>query len=294
MESIVLYGKPVADSIKKKLIKKVQKLKEQNVIPQLVVIIIGDDPASHIYVKNKAKAFLSLGCLSETIHFNADVTENKLIDTIEELNKKEKVHGVLVQFPLPKKLDSDKILKFISPDKDVDGFHSTNLGLLMRGTPRFIPCTPLGCIKILNHYNIQIEGKHVVIIGRSNIVGKPIANLFIQNQSYGNATVTICHSKTKNLRKYTTQADIIIAAVGFPHLITNNMIKKDAVVIDVGINRISDNSSKKGYKIVGDVDYDNIINKAYAVTPVPGGVGPMTITMLLYNTIEAASWINRN
>ena len=287
METLLLKGKPVLDSIKAALVPRVENLKESAIVPQLAAILVGDDPASHVYVRNKSKAFKRLNCKSKTYKLPADTTEQDLLALIDSLNKDIDIHGILVQLPLPKHLDSKRILNSVSPKKDVDGFHPENLGLLLEGSPNFIPCTPSGVIEILKYYNIPVSGRHAVIIGRSNIVGKPMFALLAQKFETGNATVTICHTGTKDIAFYTKQADIIIAAVGSPNMVTGDMIKGGVDIIDVGINRVDDDSVK-GYKLLGDVDINSVMGKANSVTPVPGGVGPMTITMLLVNTIKSA------
>ena len=287
MNNKTLLGKPVSDNIYLILEKKIKELSNKNIIPKLSVILVGNDSASKIYVNRKNKKFISMNCKSEIHHLNEKINEEELIGLIDKLNNSSSTHGILVQLPLPDHIDSNKILNYINPKKDVDGFHPENLGFLLQGNPRFIPCTPYGCIEILKYYNIKVESKNVVIVGRSNIVGKPLFAFLCQKFKTGNATVTLCHSHTKNLSQYTKSADILIAAVGKPNFITADMIKKDSIIIDVGINRISDDS-KKGYSIIGDVDYNNVFKKTAAITPVPGGVGPMTIAMLLYNTVKSA------
>ena len=282
-----LRGKPVSDNIYLEISDKVKKLSKINIIPKLSAILIGDNPASQIYVNTKKRMFLKMGCNSEVFNLSVNINENELLHLIKKLNNDKTVHGILLQLPIPKHFDSNKILRYIDPSKDVDGFHPENFGRLLQGTPKFIPCTPYGCIEILKHYKINLESKHVVIVGRSNIVGKPLMALLSQKFPYANATVTICHSYTSDLSNYTIQADILIVATGIPNLISSSMIKKDTVIIDVGINRIEDDS-KKGYYIIGDVNYNDVLSKVSAITPVPGGVGPMTITMLLYNTVKAA------
>ena len=287
MNNKILLGKPVSDNIYLILEKKIKQLLTKNIVPKLSVILVGDDSASKIYVNRKNKKFISMNCKSEIHHLNGEIKEEELISLIDKLNNNNSTHGILVQLPLPRHIDSNKILKCINPKKDVDGFHPENLGCLLQGNPRFIPCTPYGCIEILKYYNIEVESKNVVIVGRSNIVGKPLFALLSQKFKIGNATVTLCHSHTKNLSKYTKSADILVAAIGKANFITEDMIKKGSIIIDVGINRINDNS-EKGYSIVGDVDYNNVFKKSAAITPVPGGVGPMTIAMLLYNTVKSA------
>ena len=240
-----------------------------------------------MYVRNKARAFEKLNCKSQTFGLDSDSSEEDVLTLIETLNDDPTAHGILVQLPLPNHLDSKMILHTVSPKKDVDGFHPENLGLLLEGNPNFIPCTPHGVLEILRHYNIPVSGRHAVIVGRSNIVGKPMFALLAQKFEMGNATVTICHTGTKDLAAYTKQGDIIIAAAGSPNMITGDMIKEGADIIDVGINRVDDDS-EKGYTLVGDVNTESVMGIANSVTPVPGGVGPMTITMLLVNTVKSA------
>jgi methylenetetrahydrofolate dehydrogenase (NADP+)/methenyltetrahydrofolate cyclohydrolase len=288
LDTIILKGRDVSSSIKEELSSQISDLKLKGITPCLAAIIAGDNPASKLYVNSKAKTFKKMDCDSEIFTLSSNVDEKDLLSLIEKINNNSKFHGILVQLPLPKHLNEKKILEAIKPEKDVDGFHPKNQGYLMQGNPSFIPCTPYGCLKILEHYNISTNGKNIVVIGRSNIVGKPIASLLSQNAKYGNGTVTLCHSRTKNLSDFTKKADIIIAAVGIPNLIKKDMIKDGADIIDVGINRIDDKSREKGYRVVGDVDFDNVLDKASSITPVPGGVGVMTVTMLLSNTVKAA------
>lgn len=287
VETQILKGKPVADAIKAKLSHDVEVLAVQNIIPGLAAVLVGDDPASEVYVRNKQRVFEKLNCYSETFRLPPETTETELLELISSLNVNSKFHGILVQLPLPKYISSRNILLNISPEKDVDGFHPINLGNLLEGNPQFIPCTPNGVIKILKHYEVPVSGKHAVIVGRSNIVGKPMFALLAQKFESGNATVTICHTGTPDLSYFTKQADIIIAAAGIPHLITGDMISEGVNIIDVGINRVDD-ESEKGYHLTGDVHYDSVLGIANSITPVPGGVGPMTITMLLSNTIQSA------
>ena len=288
MNTLILKGFPVSKKIKLSLKKKIDELRRKNVIPTLVAVLVGDDPASQIYIRSKHKTFIENNCKSEIKKFDKNITENELINFIKKMNLDENVHGILIQLPLSKTINERKVLNAISPDKDVDGFHPINVGNLLLGYPNYIPCTPAGCLEILKYYNIKVQSKHVVIIGRSNIVGKPIMALLSQKFDIGNATVTICHTGTKNVEKHTKQADILIVAVGQPEYVTADMIKKGVHILDVGINRVSDDS-EKGYKIVGDVNYENVFSIADSITPVPGGVGPMTITMLLKNTVQAAN-----
>ena len=288
METKLLKGKPVSNHIKSSLSKLISNLKEDGIVPGLAAVLVGDDPASHVYVRSKSKVFESNDCFSETYKMSKDSSEVEILDLIDKLNNDSRIHGILVQLPLPNHLDSKKILNKVKPSKDVDGFHPLNLGSLFEGNPNFIPCTPNGIIQILDYYKIETSGKHVVVIGRSNIVGKPMFALLAQKFKVGNATVTMCHTGTKDTSYYTKQADIVIAAVGVPEMLNSDMIKEGACLIDVGINRVEDNSSDKGYRLVGDIDIKSVMGKASSITPVPGGVGPMTITMLLYNTVLAA------
>lgn len=255
--------------------------------PGLAVILVGDNPASKAYIGMKKKACDDLGIQSFEFLLPKTASESELMGVIDACNENPEVNGILLQMPLPKGFDEQKMLDRISPDKDVDGFHPVNVGKLLIGLETFKSCTPYGVARLLQAYNIETEGKHVVIIGRSNIVGKPMAAILVQNELGANATVTICHSRTKNLTSITKQADIIIAAIGKPHFVTADMVGEGAVVIDVGINRVDDASDPRGYKLVGDVDFDAVKDKTSAITPVPGGVGPMTIAMLMTNTVSA-------
>jgi len=258
-----------------------------NLIPGLAVALVGDNPASRVYVNMKKKACARLEIYSEEHKLPRDTLEQDLLELINKLNANEKIHGILVQLPLPDHINEDKVLNAIDPAKDVDGFHPVNVGKLVIGKPSFLPCTPYGIQQLLLKSGIQIEGKHVVVVGRSNIVGKPVALILLQKAQGANATVTVCHSRSGDLSYYTKQADILIAAIGRAKMITGDMIKQGAVVIDVGVNRVNDPSSERGYKLVGDVDFEEVKEIASAITPVPGGVGPMTITMLMHNTIRA-------
>ena len=286
MSCKVLYGKPVSEHIKSELKLKIDELSNNGIIPKLSVILIGDNPASKIYVNSKHKTFINMNCKSDIHNLDKNVSEDEVIKLIDSLNNNPDVHGILIQLPAPPHLNEENIIRAINPLKDVDGLHPMNLGKLFQGKPSFIPCTPYGCLKILEYYEIETVSKNIVIIGRSNLVGKPLFGLLSQKFQIGNATVTLCHSRTKNIEIFTKEADIIIAAVGVPKLVKSNMIKDNCILIDVGINRINDDS-KKGYHIVGDIDFDSVEKKASAVTPVPGGVGVMTVTMLLYNTISS-------
>ena len=286
-EATILSGKDTANSVYHDLNKRIISLANDGIRPGLCVVLIGDDPASQIYVRTKTKKLRSLGLLSESILLPRDVKEKKVIQIINDLNNNSKYHGILVQFPLPDHIKPQKIINSISPQKDVDGFHPENVGWLSIGKPRFIPCTPKGIMRILDYYNIDLSGKNIVVIGRSNIVGRPISILTSLNSQGSNGTCSLCHSRTKNLEQFTLNADVIITAIGKPNYLKGNMIKNGTVLIDVGINRV-DSDNEKGYVIVGDADWDSVINKVSSITPVPGGVGPMTIAMLIENTIEAA------
>jgi len=281
-KTLLLSGNVVAKHFYDSIPSRLKVLSLKNIRPSLAVILIGNNLASKIYIKKKSEKFKELGINSETFNLPEEISQNYLLDLINSLNNDANFTGILLQLPLPKHLDSNYLLNKIDPLKDVDGFHPENMGLLFSGNPRYIPCTPKGIIKILEYYNIITEDLHSVVLGRSNIVGKPIASLLSSKSNKGNSTVTICHSKTSNLSNYTSQADILIAAIGVPNKIKANMVKKSAIIIDVGINR-----DKKG-KIVGDVDMDSVLDKVGAITPVPGGIGPMTIAMLVENTIESA------
>jgi methylenetetrahydrofolate dehydrogenase (NADP+) / methenyltetrahydrofolate cyclohydrolase len=278
MTAHIIDGKTIAQQVRAEWKLRADALKALGTTPGLAVILVGEDPASKVYVANKVKACAELGLHSEHIVMPADTSEAKLLAKITELNNDPKIHGILVQLPVPKHIDSNKVLETISPDKDVDGFHQMNVGALVTGNTRFPPCTPFGVMVLLEKTGIAIEGKHAVVVGRSNIVGKPMALLLLHK----NATVTICTSKTVDLAKHTRDADILVAAVGKPNFITGNMVKPGAVVIDVGINRNAEG------KLCGDVDFASVKEVAGYITPVPGGVGPMTITMLVANTVRAA------
>ena len=285
----LIDGKKVSQEIKNELKEKIAKAKEvTGKIPGLVTIIVGENPASQIYVKMKNKSCAEIGMYSEKRELSESISEDELLNIIDEYNNDEKINGILVQLPLPKHIDENKVIEKISPLKDVDGFHPVSVGNLVIGKETFLSCTPYGIWELLKRYKIETKGKHVVVVGRSNIVGKPIANIMLQKAEGANSVVTICHSAAPDLSYFTKQADILIAASGFPNTVTADMVKPGAVVIDVGVNRIEDNTKKSGYRLVGDVDYEGVSAIASAITPVPGGVGPMTITMLLYNTVLSA------
>src|SRR5213594_1766636 len=271
----------------------IRALGARGVTPGLAAVLVGDDPASATYVRMKGKACDEAGLYHETIRLKPETTEAELLELIERLNADHKIHGILVQLPLPKHVDAQRVLHRVSPAKDVDGFHPENVGKVSIGDPTgFRPATPYGVQQLLVRSDIETKGQHAVIVGRSTIVGRPMAALLLQDGPGGNATVTVCHSRTRDIKAVTRQADILIVAIGKPEFVTGDMVKPDAVVIDVGVNRIDDPSLKKGYRLVGDVKFDEVKKVAGAITPVPGGVGPMTITMLLYNTVQAArQWV---
>lgn len=282
----IIDGKAIAESIRADVAQKVATLKNKGITPCLAVILVGQNPASVSYVTGKKKALAEAGMLDKSVDLPEDTSEEKLISIIQELNADKNVHGILVQLPLPKHIDEDKVIMAIDPSKDVDGFHPVNVGNLMIGRPGFLPCTPHGILVLLEKTGINTNGAKAVVMGRSNIVGKPVAMLLTRKEY--NATVTICHTGTKNVGEVTKQADIIIAAVGRPNTVTADMVKPGAVVIDVGVNRIPDSTKKSGFRLVGDVDFENVKDIASFITPVPKGVGPMTIAMLMVNTLEAA------
>ncbi|MBI4416005.1 MAG: bifunctional 5,10-methylenetetrahydrofolate dehydrogenase/5,10-methenyltetrahydrofolate cyclohydrolase [Euryarchaeota archaeon] len=286
---MVIDGKAIADQIKAELKPQVVALVDRGATPGLVAILVGENPASQVYVRSKAKACEEIGIHSEILELPEDTQEETLLAEIGKLNSRSDVHGILVQQPLPRQIRTEKAVAAVSPLKDVDCFHPVNVGLLLIGAPRFAPATPAGVQELLMRSGNDPAGKHVVILGRSNIVGKPLAALLIQKTRGGNATVTVCHSGTNNLAGITRTADILVAAIGQPHFVRADMVRPGAVVIDVGINRVPDPARKSGARLVGDVDFDAVREVASAITPVPGGVGPMTIAMLLKNTVQAAS-----
>ncbi|MDM5156381.1 bifunctional methylenetetrahydrofolate dehydrogenase/methenyltetrahydrofolate cyclohydrolase FolD [Bacillus sp. DX1.1] len=278
MVAVIIKGNEVAEKKRVQLKEEVVKLKEQGIVPGLAVILVGEDPASHSYVKGKEKGCEQVGIYSELIEFPDTITEERLLAEIDRLNEDDRINGILVQLPLPKHIEEKAIIERISPEKDVDGFHPISVGRMMTGQDTFLPCTPHGIVELVKETNLDISGKHVVVIGRSNIVGKPVGQLFLNE----NATVTYCHSKTKNIKELSKLADILIVAVGRAKMVTADYIKEGAVVIDVGVNRLDTG------KLCGDVDFENVLDVAGYITPVPKGVGPMTITMLLHNTVESA------
>ena len=292
MDTQIIDGVRLANKIRLQISDKVKNLKEKTgVIPGLAVILVGNDPASNVYVKSKQKAAKDIGMNATDYLLSDTVNDSDVIELIHNLNNDKLVHGILVQLPLPSNLSKTKIIDSIDPNKDVDGLHVVNMGKLMSGMQIFPPATPYGIQKILLDSGISVNSKHVVVLGRSEIVGRPISILMSQKGIGGDATVTVCHSQTQNIESITRQADILIAAIGRPNFVTGSMVKDGAVVIDVGINRVSDINKKRGYKLVGDVFFQEVREKASAITPVPGGVGPMTIAMLLENTFQAA-WIS--
>ncbi len=285
----ILSGKELSTKMREEMKQEIVDLRNRyDIVPGLAVILIGDDPGSLSYVRNKEKACALIGLVSRKYEFGADYPEADVLKLIDELNQDKAIHGILVQLPLPDHISEDKIISAIEPDKDVDGFHPINIGKMMVGSPGFLPCTPHGIQQLLLRNNIEIEGSHVVIVGRSNIVGKPLAMILVQKKPGGNATVTLCHTRTRNMGDITKSADILVLAVGKPNSVTADMIKQGAVVIIVGQTWIEDKTRKSGHRVVGDVDFDEASAKASAITPVTGGVGPMTITMLLKNTIQSA------
>jgi len=288
MPAQIISGTEIAKQIREELKQEIAELKEKhNLVPGLATVLVGEDPASQVYVGAKVKTCDALGVYSERHDLPADASEEELLALIDKLNKDPKIHGILVQLPLPKHINESKALYAIDPKKDVDGFHPVNLGKLMIGEPDYIPCTPHGIQQLLLKSGVKIDGAEVVIVGRSNIVGKPIANILLQKKDGANATVTVCHTRTQDISRHTKRADILIVAAGKPKAVTADMVKEGVVVIDVGVNRIGKTAEGKAI-LAGDVDFDAVKEKAKAITPVPGGVGPMTITMLMMNTIRAA------
>ncbi|MDX1903697.1 MAG: bifunctional methylenetetrahydrofolate dehydrogenase/methenyltetrahydrofolate cyclohydrolase FolD [Thermonemataceae bacterium] len=285
---ILLDGKKVSEEIKADLKIKVQTLqKEGKKIPHLAAILVGNDGASETYVASKVRNCEEVGFASSLIRFPANISENELLSQIDKLNSDEEIDGFIVQLPLPKHISENKVIERIAPEKDVDGFHPINIGRMAKNLPSYIPATPFGILQILEKYQIDTTGKHCVVIGRSNIVGSPMSILMARNTKIGNCTVTLCHSKTQNIEKYTKEADIVIVALGKPEFLKADMIKEGAIIIDVGITRVEDSSKKSGYRIIGDVKFDEVSQKAAYITPVPGGVGLMTVISLMQNTLLA-------
>jgi methylenetetrahydrofolate dehydrogenase (NADP+)/methenyltetrahydrofolate cyclohydrolase len=286
---VILDGKATSDKIKQEIAQMVkEKVANGGKRPHLVAILVGNDGASQTYVSNKERACAQVGFNSTLHRFPAEITQEELINKIVEINHNNDVDGLIVQLPLPDHIDEDAVINAIHPSKDVDGFHPENVGKMTLGLPTFVPATPYGILRLLEEYGVETSGKHCVIIGRSNIVGRPLANLMSLKDNPGNCTVTICHSNTKNIENYTKQADIIIAALGSPRFLKGDMINEGTVIVDVGITRVADATKKTGYRLEGDVDFDSVAPKASYITPVPGGVGPMTIVSLMVNTLKAA------
>lgn len=284
----IIDGKMIAQKLRKELEQDVIALNKKGITPGLAVILIGDNPASQSYVRGKEQACEKIGIYSRNISRPVSCSQEELLEIIEELNQDEAIDGILVQLPLPPQINEQAVIEAINPLKDVDGFHPVSIGRMMLGEETFLPCTPHGIVKLLEESGIKTTGKEVVVLGRSNIVGKPVANMLLQKADNANATVTICHTKSLHTKDHTLKADIIIAAAGRPGTLTEDMVKDGAVVIDVGVNRIEDSSRERGYRLVGDADFDSLSKKCSHITPVPGGVGPMTITMLLFNTVKSA------
>ena len=289
MTARIIDGKQVAADIRAELKAEIAELKAKGIVPGLGVILVGDNPASVSYVTGKERTCDELGIYSDNNHLPRETSQADLTRVIERLNEDSRINGILVQLPLPKHLSESRAIFAIDPAKDVDGIHPVSVGKMVTGEKAFLSCPPHGVLRLLIRSGVKIEGSHVVIVGRSNLVGRPLANMLIQKSPMGNATVTVCHTRTKDLACHTRQADILVAAAGRPNTITADMVKDGAVVIDVGVNRVEDASRKQGYRLVGDVDFQAVKEKASLITPVPGGVGPMTITMLMYNTVLSAN-----
>ena len=284
----LIDGKKIAAQVKQELADEVSRIKaEGGRAPHLVAVLVGNDPASETYVASKVKACQEVGFKSTELRYGAEMTEEQLLAVVDKLNRDEEVDGYIVQLPLPAHISENKVLMAINPDKDVDGFHPCNVGKMVAGLPTYLPATPAGIVELLRRYGIETRGKHCVVLGRSNIVGTPMAVLMSRKANYGDCTVTMCHSRTKNLKEITLQADILIVAIGVPNFIKEDMVREGAVVIDVGIHRVPSETAKSGWKLIGDVDYDHVAPKCSYITPVPGGVGPMTIVSLLKNTLLA-------
>ena len=292
MTATLIDGETIAHEVRAQVRADVDLLLRRGVRPGLAVVLVGDDPGSISYVRGKTRACTEVGIESETIRRPEDFSEQALFGLLEDLNADARFHGILVQQPLPAQLDSDAVIRAVSTDKDVDGLHPSNAGLLLHGDPRFVPATPAGVQELLLRSGHDPSGRRVVIVGRSNLVGKPLAALLVQKARGANATVTVCHTGTRDLGAVTRDAEILIAAIGLPQFITADMVSEGAVVIDVGVNRIEDASRRRGYRLVGDVDFEAVSEKAAAITPVPGGVGPMTVAMLLANTVRAAALLS--
>ena len=289
MAAELIDGKEIGAAVRAEVAAGVAEIVERHgFIPGLAAVLVGDDPASAVYVRSKERAAAEAGIRGRVVRLPGSTTEDELLDNVRTLNEEDSVHGILVQLPLPPQIDEDRVIETLSPLKDVDGLHPANMGRLMAGRPRFVPATPAGIQEMLLRSGHSPEGRHTVVCGRSNIVGKPVANLLMQRGEGANATVTVCHTRTADLAEITRQADILIAAIGRPRAITADMVREGVVVVDVGINRVDAPERKRGYRLVGDVDFGPVSQRAAAITPVPGGVGPMTIAMLLSNTLDAA------
>lgn len=288
MPATMLKGKPVAMEMEREIAEDVAGLKARGINPRLSVVLVGDDPASAVYVASKGKACDRVGIVSDTVTLPASTSENRLLSVIDGLNTNPDVHGILVQLPLPKHINTDTIIRKVAPRKDVDGFTPENIGRLMLGIPYTIACTPAGILEMLDRYKVDIEGINVTIIGRSRIVGKPLAALLMQKAKGRNCTVTVCHSATRDVSHFTRSADMVVTAMGNPGYLRGDMVSDGCIVIDVGINRVDDATAKKGYRLVGDAAFDELEDKASYITPVPGGVGPLTVSMVLKNTLIAA------
>ncbi len=289
MSATIIDGAKVAAEMQAEMAEDVKRLIERGVTPCLAVVLVGEDPASQVYVRNKTRTCRKMGIRSDQHDLDASTSEDALLDLLHTLNEDDSVHGILVQMPLPPQIAVGRVLTAIAPAKDVDGFHPENVGRMVAGDPYLLPCTPHGIQQLLLRSGIGISGRNVVVVGRSNIVGKPLANILMQKAEGANATVTVCHTGTQEIPEHTRRADIIVAAAGRPNTITADMVIEGVVIIDVGVNRLEDASKKRGYRLVGDVDFEALMEKASAISPVPGGVGPMTITMLMHNTIRAAN-----
>ncbi len=285
----LIDGKKIAAEIKQELAGKVSELKSQGKkIPHLVAVLVGNDPASETYVASKVKSCQEVGFKSTELRYSSDITEEQLLEVVDRLNRDEDVDGYIVQLPLPRHISEERILLAIAPDKDVDGFHPFNVGKMVTGLPTYLPATPAGIVELLTRYHIETKGKHCVVLGRSNIVGTPMAVLMSRKNEHADCTVTLCHSRTQNIAEITRQADILIVAIGVPHFVKADMVKEGAVVVDVGIHRVPSDKTKSGFRLIGDVDFEQVAPKCSYITPVPGGVGPMTIVSLLQNTLKAA------
>lgn len=288
MSARILDGKAISEQVRAELRQRAAGLSARGIQPGLGVLLVGDNPASRSYVSAKEKACAEIGLYSTETHLPATASRTEILDVVRRFNEDDRIDGILVQLPLPDSSIEQEVIETIRPDKDVDGFHPVNVGRMMLGLPAFLPCTPHGVLQILHRSEIAVDGAHVVILGRSNIVGRPLANLLTLKTRLGNATVTMCHTRTRDTARHTRSADIVVAAAGRPSTLTADMVREGAVVIDVGVNRVADPSKKSGFRLVGDADFEALLPKVSAITPVPGGVGPMTIAMLMHNTVDAA------